>query len=198
MSEADLRDQTLPWSIHHPLSEAMQEQKHNAAQAEYDRSAALVRHRRPSNPPRQIPNCTTCRTIATQCLPQCSFLAIDSNIFSNREREQAHVPAHSRNLKLFTLIIPGGALGAGPESIRPWASGEMDSEFDAGASPRKDEWWERRKHPNYKLICPSAHRAARKRRHTSHLFENWTDERERSKQVRRSLRRWITSPRLRD
>src|SRR5882762_3684496 len=24
MSEADLRDQTLPWSIHHPLSEAMQ------------------------------------------------------------------------------------------------------------------------------------------------------------------------------
>src|SRR5229473_267403 len=164
MSEAGPRNRALPWSIHHPLSEAVQSKSTTPPKR------SMIARRRwsvtedPQNPPRQIPNCTTCRTIATQCLPQCSFLAIDSNIFSNREREQAHVPAHSRNLKLFTLIIPGGALGAGPESIRPWASGEMDSEFDAGASPRKDEWWERRKHPNYKLICPSAHRAARRRR----------------------------------
>jgi hypothetical protein len=47
MSEAGLKDPMLPSNRSTTFYAGHAEQKHNAAQAEYDRSAALVRHRSP-------------------------------------------------------------------------------------------------------------------------------------------------------
>jgi hypothetical protein len=86
MSEAGLKDPMLPSNRSTTFYAGHAEQKHNAAQAEYDRSAALVRHRSPEILLGSFLIAQRVRPNATQWLPHRSFLATGSNI-SDRQWE---------------------------------------------------------------------------------------------------------------